>query len=136
LTGRFNVILYGCAYNDDLETIAILWREDGPYVFEPFAPDYNYRIVRGIPAKEALEQAEEFVYCHNAFRRSQLSRLVGAKGETLGFEVRPLYLPFVFGTDDALDTDYRIKEGKVVVKIRLLPSLERMRSDGGKLDRD
>ena len=50
--------------------------------------------------------------------------------------MRPLYLPFVFGFDDALDIDYRIIDGKVVVKIRLLPSVERMLMDGGSRDKD
>lgn len=136
LKGRLNVILYGCNYNNDLETIAILYPEDGPYVFEPFAPDFNYRVIKGVPAKDALEQAQMFVGCHNAFHTARVSGLVDAKGETLGLEVRPLYLPFVFGMDEVLDVDYRIKDGKVIVKIRLLPSVERMRSDGGELDRN
>ncbi len=131
LTGSFDLILYGCTYYDDFETIAILAKEDGPYVFEPYAPDFNYRVIKGVPAKDALDQAQKFVNCHTAFHRAQLSRLFDAKGDTLGFEVRPLYLPFVFGIDDALDTDYRIKDGKVVVKIKLLPSIERMLSGGG-----
>jgi len=136
LTGNLDLILYGCTHNDDLETIAILAKENGPYGFEPFAPDYKYRVIKGVPAKDALEEAQKFVYCHNSFHRSQLSRLIDANGDTLGFEVRPLYLPFVFGMDDALHTDYRIKDGKVVVKIRLLPSIERMLSDGGGRDKD
>jgi hypothetical protein len=131
VTGNFTLILYGCTHYDDLETIAILAKEGGPYVFEPYAPDFNYRVIKGVPAGEALEEAWRFVDCHNSFHRAQLSRLVDAKGDTLGFEVRPLYLPFVFGVDDALDTDYRIRDGKVVVKIRLLPSIENMLSSGG-----
>ena len=137
LTGSFDLILYGCTYHDDFETIAILAKEDGPYVFEPYAPDFDYRIIKGVPARDALDQAQKFVNCHTAFHRAKLSRLVDTKGDTLGFEVRPLYLPFVFGIDDALDTDYRIKDGKVVVKIRLLPSIENILSGGGSgRDRD
>jgi hypothetical protein len=74
--------------------------------------------------------ARKFVGCHTAFHRSQLGELVDAKGDVLGYELRPLYLPFVFGFDDVLDTDYRIKDGKVVIKIRLLPSVEKMLSGG------
>ncbi len=136
LTGGFDLILYGCNFHDDFETIAILAKEGGPYVFEPYAPDYKYFVIRGVPAKVALVQAERFANCNTAFHRAQLSRLVDAKGDTLGFEVRPLYYFFVFGFDDALTTDYRIKDGKVVVKIRLLPSVERMLSDGGSQDKD
>ncbi len=135
LAGNFDLILYGCTYHNDLEALAILAKEGGP-VFEPYAPDFNYRVIKGLPAKDALSQAQKFVNCHNAFHRAQLSRLVDAKGDTLGFEVRPLYLPFVYGIDDALSADYRIEDGKVVVKIRLLPSVERMLSDGGDRGKD
>ena len=136
LTGSFDLILYGCNFHDDLETLAILAKEGGPYEFEPYAPDFNYRVIKDVPAKEALVEAQKFVNCHNAFHAAQLSRLVDAKGETLGFEVRPLYLYFVYGFDDALSTDYRIEDGKIIVKIRLLPSVERMLSDGGSHDKD
>lgn len=136
LTGNFNVIFYGCNYNNDFETVAILAKEDSPYPFEPYAPDFNYRVVKGIPASEALREAGDFVDCNSSFHKPLLSKLVDAKGETLGFEVRPLYHPFTLGFDDALNIDYRIKDGKVVVKIRLLPTVERMLSDGGSRDKD
>ena len=136
LTGNFNVIFYGCNFNGDFETVAILAKEDSPYPFEPYAPDFNYRIVKGIPANVALSGAMDFVNCHSSFHKPLLSKLVDAKGETLGFEVRPLYHPFAFGFDDAINIDYRIKDGKVVVKIRLLPAVERMLSDGGSRDKD
>jgi hypothetical protein len=126
VTGNFSLILYGCTHYDDLKTIAILDKEGDPYVFEPFAPDFEYRVKKGVAAKEALQEAEKFVDCHNAFRKAQLSRLVDAKGETLGFEVRPLYMPFVFGVEDVLHTDYRIEGDKVIVKIWLSRSVEEM----------
>jgi hypothetical protein len=137
LTGNFDLILYGCNYHDQFDTLAILVKEDGPYGFEPFAPDFNYRIIKGLPAEDAMDQAQKFVNCNTAFHTSRLSMLVSPTGDTLGFEVRPLYLPFVFGVEDALDTAYWIKDGKVLVKIRLLPSIEHMLSGGSNgRDRD
>ena len=136
VTGTYTLILYGCTHYDDFETVAILAKEGGGYPFEPFAPDFKYRVIKGVPGKEAIEEARKFVYCHTAFHTSQLSRLVDEKGETLGFEVRPLYMPFVYGVDDVLDTYYRIRDGKVIVTIRLQPSIERMLSDGGSHDKD
>jgi hypothetical protein len=35
VTGRYTLILYGCNYFDDLETVAILCKEDGRFVCEP-----------------------------------------------------------------------------------------------------
>ncbi len=136
VTGSFTLILYGCNFYDDLETVAILDKEGDPYTFEPFAPDFKYRVKKSVPAKEALATAREFAACHNAFRRAQLSMLVDSKGETLGFEVRPLYMPFVFGTRDVLQTDYRIKGDKVVVRIWLSHPGDNMPEDGGSRERE
>jgi hypothetical protein len=130
VTGDYRLILYGCNHYDDLETIAILDKEGDPYVFEPFAPDFKYRVKKNVPAKEALKEAEGFVDCHNAFRKAQLSRLVDAKGETYGFEVRPLYMPFVFGMEDVLHTDYRVEGDKVIVRIWLARPAEEMTGSG------
>jgi hypothetical protein len=124
VTGTFRLILYGCTHYDDLETIAILDKEGDRFAFEPFAPDFIYRVKKGVPAKAALSEAKQFANCHNAFGRTQLSRLVDASGETLGFEMRPLYMPFVFGVEDVLRTDYRIEDDKIIVTIRLAGSVE------------
>ena len=133
VTGTFRLILYGCTHYDDLETIAILDKEGDRFAFEPFAPDFTYRVKKGVAAKEALAGAEQFADCHNAFRRTQLSRLVDVRGETLGFEVRPLYMPFVFGVGDVLRTDYRIKDDKIIVTIRLAGSAEETPDNSGSL---
>ena len=47
------------------------------------------------------------------------------KGKTIGYELRPLYLPLDFGVSDVLDVAYWLKEGKVKVVIRPLPSVEK-----------
>jgi hypothetical protein len=131
VTGTFRLILYGCTHYDDLETIAILDKEGDRFAFEPFAPDFIYRVKKGVTAKTALSEAKQFANCHNAFRRTQLSRLVDASGETLGFEMRPLYMPFVFGVEDVLRTDYRIEDDKIIVTIRLAGSVEETPDNSG-----
>jgi hypothetical protein len=137
ITGTYTLILYGGNYSDDLETIAILDREGDQYNFEPYAPDFDYRIKKGVPAKEALKEAEKFVSFHNSFWRSQISRIIDNKGNIIGYEVRPLYQPFTFGISDILDVYYWLKEGGgVKVLIRLKQSVERSRLPfGGKAGR-
>lgn len=126
VTGTFSLILYGGRYADDLETVAILVPDGGQYIFEPFAPDFDYKIKKGLQAREALTQAEKFVSFHNSFWQSQLSKIIDNKGATIGFELRPLYLPFNYGVSDILDVNYFIKEkGKVKVTIQLIPSVEK-----------
>lgn len=132
IIGTFTLILYGGNYSDDLETIAILDYEGDQYNFEPYAPEFDYRIKKGVPGKEALEEAKKFVSFHNSFWRSQLSRIVDNKGDTIGYELRPLYLPFTFGVSDVLEVNYWLKEGnKVKVTIKLIKSVERMRLPAG-----
>jgi hypothetical protein len=132
ITGVFTLILYGGRFSDDIETIAILDYEGDQYIFEPYAPEFDYRIKKGVPAKEAQEVAKKFVSFHNSFWRSQLSKIIDNKGNTIGYEVRPLYWPTTFGLSDVLEVNYWLKEGnKIKVTIRLTPSVERLRFPGG-----
>ena len=59
VAGNYTVIYYGCNFFNDLETIAFLEKEDGKYPFEPYAPDFEYRVKKGLPAKEAMEYGDE-----------------------------------------------------------------------------
>ena len=132
VTGTFTLILYGGRFSDDLETIAILDREGDQYTFEPYAPEFDYRIKRGVQAQKAIEEVEKFVSFHNSFWHSQLSKVIDNKGNTIGYELRPLYLPFSYGISDVMEVYYWLKEGnKVKVTIRLTPSIERLRFPGG-----
>lgn len=132
IMGTFSLILYGGRFSDDVETIAILDLEGDGYTLEPFAPDFDFRIKKGVSAKEALEQAQKFVSFHHAFWRSQLSRITDNNGNTIGYEIRPLYMPFYFGVSDIFDVYYWLKEnGRVKVTIKLIPFVERLRFPGG-----
>jgi hypothetical protein len=55
-----------------------------------------------------------------------MSKIIAPNGDILGYEVRPLYYPFTYGVEDVLETDYRRKGDKVVITIRLVPSVQRM----------
>ncbi len=129
ITGVFTLLLYGSRHSNDIETIAILDLEGDQYTFEIYTPEFDYKIKKHLPAPMALNEAEKFEDWHSSFQRSQLSRIIDDKGNTIGYEVRPLYLPITFGVADVLDVDYRIKDDKVIVKIRLIPSVEKMLSD-------
>jgi hypothetical protein len=132
MKGTFTLILYGGSFLDDLETIALLDSEGDHYVLDPFVPDFDYRIKKGVSAQEALKEAENFVTFHPSFWRSQLNRILDKAGKTIGYEVRPLYRPFTFGISDVLDVNYWLKEkGRVKVTIRLIPSIEKNKLPGG-----
>jgi len=126
MNGSLTLILYGARFADDLETIVIFDIEGDQYHFEPFAPDFDYKIKRGVQAKEALAEAQKFVSFHHAFWRSQLSKILDPNGNIIGYELRPLYNNLDYGRSDVMDVYYWLKEGgKIKVTIRLVPEIER-----------
>ncbi len=133
VTGVFNVILYGSSYISDVENVAILDVSGDRYTFEPYAPDFDFSIVKGVPAREAIEGAEKFVSWPPTFWRIVFSRILDPENRTIGYEVRPFYDAVVYGTSDVMDIDYWLKpDGTVTVKIKLKPRILRMLfGDGG-----
>jgi hypothetical protein len=129
VSGNYTAIYYGCNFLNDLETIVILEKEGGKYQIEPYAQDFKFRVKKGLSAEEALETAKKSVNCNALFRSTNVKRILGPDGETIGYEVRPLYLPYRYGVEDVLDVDYRLKENKVVVTIKLRASMEMLLKD-------
>jgi len=119
IAGVYTLILRGGTSANDVKTIAILAKEGTPYSFEVFQPEFEYRIIKGVPAEEALERAEKFVRFHPDFWKIQLSKILDEKGSTIGYEVRPLYNPTVYDNKfDLPDVYYKITDHKVIVYIR------------------
>jgi hypothetical protein len=132
VSGVFTLILYGAGYLDDLETIAILDYEGDDYHFEPYAPAFDYTVREGVQAQEAMEVAEKFISFHSSFWKSQLSKIINEEGVTIGYELRPLYRPFIYGVSDILDVYYWPKgNGKVKTMINLKNSVEGTALSGG-----
>lgn len=127
--GTYTLILYGNNYSDDLETAAFLDKEGDRYTLEPYAPEFTFRVRKGLTADRALREADEFIRSHAEFRQEKLRSIRDEKGELIGYELRPLYLPLTFGTDDVLDIDYWLKEDRVFMLIKLKPSLEKKKLD-------
>lgn len=125
VNGTFTVFLYGARYSEDIETVAILDREGDPYTFVIRAPDYDYKVIRGMTGEEALSRATEFVSFHHAVRDTHLGRILDFAGNTIGFEVRPLYLPLEFGYSDVLYVAYHITNGTVMVRVSLRSEVRR-----------
>lgn len=135
--GRYSLILYGCTHFDDLRTLAILDREGDPYTIEPYAPAFDYRIIKNLPAREALKRAESFAKgCSPDFMRSQLSMIVTKGGQIAGYEVMPLYWSYAYPGSDVLDTYYFLKKHKIIAVIRLKHWVQMMREgDSGRRER-
>jgi len=125
IPGTYILILYGGNYGGDLETIAFLDKEGDSYTFEPYAPDFVFRATKGLAADKAIREATEFIRLHPEVNGEQFLSIKDEKGEIIGYELRPLYLPITFGTDDVIDVYYRLKEDRVLVFVRLKPSIEK-----------
>jgi hypothetical protein len=135
LSGRYSLILFGCRYLDDPETVVVFDREGDRYRFEPYSPEFNYRIENNLSPEAALEKARRFIECHTSVNGERFSSITDEKGAVLGYELRPLYFLLTYGVDDILLTDYRLQGDTVVVRIGIIPPVERMLS-GGFNDRD
>jgi hypothetical protein len=109
VAGIYRLILYGANHQDDLETVAILDLEGDGYEMAPRAPEFNYALYTGVEARRAFEAAGHFVGSHRHFHGVLMKRVLDPSGTTIGYEVRPLYRPFVFGLADILDVDYFAK---------------------------
>ncbi len=130
VAGTYTVVFFGCNFFNDLETIAFLDKEGDRYSFEPYAPDFKFRVKKGVAAKEALAETENFVDCSTSFRGAQLRRISAPDGAILGYEVRPLFYSWLYGGEDVLYTYYRLSGDKVVITIWRGASIENMRSGG------
>ena len=115
IAGTYSLILYGGTYWDDLKRVAILAKEDSPYTIVPYAPEFDYKIIKHVPAKEALAGAFSFISQHPDFARAQIARIVDSSGRVIGYEVRPLYMAFTFGDTDLLYIYYWREGDKVFV---------------------
>jgi hypothetical protein len=65
-----------------------------------------------------------------------LSKITAPDGDVVGYEIRPLYEPFRYGVDDVLYTNYKFEGEKVVLTVRLVPSVEIMLRDDGRRGKD
>jgi len=125
ITGTYSVVLYGANYSDDIATVALLIPVGGQYRFDIFAPDFNYKTIKDVPAENAIKMAEKFVSWHPDFAQLQTSRILDFNGRVIGYEVRPLYRLTTFGTTDIMYVDYFLKGDKVVVHIHLNVDVQR-----------
>jgi hypothetical protein len=125
IEGTYTLILYGGRHSNDIENVVILDKEGDQYRFSVYAPEFDYRVKKHVPAREALAEAEAFVRFHHAFWKSQLKGIVDPSGLLIGYETRPLYSPMDFGYPDVLEVAYVIKDKNVTVMISLKRELRR-----------
>ncbi len=125
LSGTYDLFLYGHRYTDDFMNLAFLLPAGGKYSFELYAPEFDYKVRKALPAAAAIKEAEQFIKFHYSFERSQWNRVLDPDGNTVVFELRPLYSVSAFAYSDVFDIHYIIKDGRVIASVGLKPEVER-----------
>jgi hypothetical protein len=129
--GTYTLLLYGCHYPAQIQEVAILVDEAGRYPVTIYDLDSSYRVKTGVPAEQALSEADQFVRCStNRIWRTEMRKILDDSGGTLGFEVKPLYDPVQFGIPNVIETSYSLQKGVVRAYIRLFPDMERQQNAG------
>ena len=127
ITGTYTLLLYGCHYPDDIKNVAILVNEGGKHPFEIYDLDTSYKVEKHVPAQQAFSEANSFLKCtSHRIWRTEVRRISDDAGGIIGYEVRPLYVPYEFGIPDVLLISYSLRnDGTVRAYIRLDPDVER-----------
>jgi hypothetical protein len=130
--GTFTLITHGGNYLEDLETAAFFDIEGDNYEIRPFAPEFRYKAIEGLSVKEAMDKALHHVSFHPSLSGTWLKRIVNEKGRVIGYELRPLYMPVVYGEHDVMEIRYFLKEeGKVRAYVRIKERVEQRLRGGG-----
>jgi hypothetical protein len=118
--GTYTVIKCGGANSEDFATFVVLVPEQNGKAFDIFKPDYEYRIIKGVSAVEAMQMALDFVKNHAEFLRAGSRAIVMPEGQIAGYEVKALYRQLFLGQEDLFDVSYFLKQdNRIEVRIRL-----------------
>jgi hypothetical protein len=118
--GPYTLVLYGGQYREDLETVALLDQEGDDYHIKPFGAQFLYQTEAGVQRDEAVTKADYFLRSRlNSYSKHEIRQIFSPDGSTIGYEIRPLMHPFVYGLSDLLDVSYTIGENRdVTVYVR------------------
>ena len=130
-SGTYTIVRYGMSNPEEYTNFAIIFPEQGKYSFDIYKPDFEYRVEKGLTAKQAMESALEFVSRSPEFSRAQASKIIGPDGNVIGYEVKALYKKILFGMEDVAYLTYVLKENNVVIVYVRVDDVVRFRQMGG-----
>ncbi len=125
--GSYTALLYSSSEYNFLQTIVFLDLEGDAHEIVPYGAQFNYSNVKGLSPEGAEQRAREFIASHApSFNSMDLRSIKGIDGNTIGYELRPWYMPITYGESDVLDITYVPQpDGKVTVYVGLKMSVER-----------
>lgn len=135
ISGNFNVIIYSNSYINDPETFIIIDKTDDDIVFSPYAPSFNFTVIQNLKDTESLRVSREILFNPSSVDSLKFTE-IKVSGITAGFEIKPVYFPWIFGILEPLETVYNKKNNLIEVYIRLNPRVERQINNGGNSHRD
>jgi hypothetical protein len=99
--------------------------EGDGYTLALKAPAFEYSVQEGVEGVEATEKALHVLSSHREFLRMRVARVLDQEGNTIAYELRPLYKPVAYGLSDVLIINHvLLDEGTVEVVIDLKPSIK------------
>jgi hypothetical protein len=132
LEGTYDLFLYGCRYPNDIEHAAFLITPDKAGMVELYVLATSYKVKRGVPAEQALAEANTHVRCGvRTVETVRVHRIPDGSGGTLGFEVLPRYPTTDVGGMDPVNVSYTLKDGKIIIYISVSPVAERQLKRSG-----
>jgi hypothetical protein len=124
--GKYSLILYGGRHDGDPDTMAFIDLEGDAYDISPSAPPFDYNVIKGMEFKQALSDAGRFFSYQKAYAGLWTEKILYGD-VVIGYALRPLYSPYLYGESDVLDVHYRLgPEGKAKVYIRLKERIENL----------
>lgn len=125
--GSYTALLYSSSEYNFLQTIVFLDPEGDAHEIVPYGAQFNYSVDKGLSPEGAEQRARQFIESHAPSHNSIALRAIKAiDGNTIGYELRPWYMPITYGESDVLHITYvQQPDGKVTVYVGLKMSVER-----------
>ena len=133
IKGNFNLIIYSNSFINDPETFIVLDKSDDSINIQPYAPSFKFKILSDINDTQALKIIKEIL--QNPSVSSIQYKEIIESGKIVGYEIKPLYFPWVFGILEPVDTVYKKQENSIIIFIRLNPRVEKQLYNGGNSER-
>ncbi|HXX53503.1 MAG TPA: hypothetical protein VEI28_02925 [Thermodesulfovibrionales bacterium] len=131
--GPYVLTLYHEAQYGGLKTMAFLVPQGNGYTLTPYAPGYAYTTIRNVGGQEGLQQAIVFISKNPVYVNYEIRRILDPGGNTVGFEIRPLYDPTANGRSDVMWVEYGLSGGGAVnAHIHLYQNIMEEYESGGK----
>ena len=119
----FTLIYFVGLNREDIKRAVVLDLEGDKYNFTPRLRDFEYEILQNVTINEAIYETELFYRYEEVITGYVFQEILSVSGDLLGYELRPLYVKHIYGTEDILDISYLQSGRKVKVTIGLQEGL-------------